>query len=1392
MGASPVATMSVISIEPKVPHNANPEGAGVVDQYAASDRTPPPLVDTLLMSDDSAEVGQCVRLDDVAASASTQIAGGSTLSTGHTIGPPQAAPNANLCCGYPGCGRTFSTANGRGQHERRTHMEWKSNRDMGSQANRAKKSWDDSERRALAKAEIRAIKADEAASAQGVKLTRLGMNERLAEIHPLVTSIQVKNCRRTQAYKEIFDQLLGETFPVCIAGQGDPTLLEDEARILDAELQLIREHGLELCSKNHFGLNKKIQSAVSMLHNITLSLGDVKKIRQRKGYVRRRVAAITDLSRDDSSLTGPMVGPISPAPDPGAGRNLALSHENNISRETINLVGNTQEGNTEAYSETYLQETAGRGDDSVEVVVIDEGLISDGPSGVSGLEDENLDSNDTDTCPLAVDNAILEADESAVWYDAERSVVDVFSEGGVSEPEAELAVGPVRDVDGDAATLDLGLVPAEQGELMETPVAREGVEDTSANMTDQLYTSRMGAEVEDALGQLPLSNTTDDSVIQDPTHLVSVEREIHESCLKRELSKYQLMLGEIWDGESPTGIVADLTAIDDWVKEFVRSRVLVKFSIKQRHENANKRVSVPLVRGKEESRKHFAMRRMRYIRMMFEKDPFRCGKELQNNLIGAASNNVEAAELLEDWKVRLTRSSQRIGGKLDLPPIHPTNHQLDGPISKEEIKMALKKMNNSSPGPDGIKLEHVKRVDMDELRTLFLVFQASAWSPTWMRRARVTLIPKKPIPQSSSDFRPIAVNSHLIRLYHSVVNQRLQAIPLSQNQKGFVAEDGCAQNLWIIKSLIKDAKTRRKPMTLVFLDVAKAFDSVDHEMLISTAERLGVPPRMLNYIRGTLADAEFQLRGSKEYHRKRCGVNQGDPPSGTLFNFCSEVVYSSLDLELGYRMENGELITNGLLADDAFLVSSSVAGAQELLTEVVDNLAAMGLQVNPSKCVALTVGVLGKEKRTYVDTRKILKIRDELLPMLEVEGTYKYLGLDVGYLGFQVERNRLKFRESLDRIQDSPLKPQHKLFLLRHQVIPAQFYWMVLADLSLNVLRQCDVEVRRMVRKVCHIPHDVPTAMFHADVKDGGLGLPSFETRCRRLRRDRVCSMQNASDPIVRACLSASYSASVLSRVNQPHHKGGIEILSKRDEREAWANCLSRTVDGCGLVHLSQTELPCSAWLVDPAMRLAGKEFLKALHVRLNCLKTPSRESRGRPLMSSRCKHDRQPGTMNHISQKCPITHGYRVKRHDEIVSRIRRRCINLGYRVYKEPRIGGSGSRGFLKPDLVLFSPDKPGVVYVLDPQVVGDQVDLPGRYMDKQAKYDKEEITNWCREKCGDPEAEVKVGGLIYSFRGALDNLSGRFLKILKLGRLFREYLTVSMLVNTWHIWNMYLCAT
>lgn len=55
--------------------------------------------------------------------------------------------------------------------------------------------------------------------------------------------------------------------------------------------------------------------------------------------------------------------------------------------------------------------------------------------------------------------------------------------------------------------------------------------------------------------------------------------------------------------------------------------------------------------------------------------------------------------------------------------------------------------------------------------------------------------------------------------------QLMQNITLDERQKGFVLVDGCFENIKILQQVIKEQRKKRKEYKVVFLDLAKAFDT---------------------------------------------------------------------------------------------------------------------------------------------------------------------------------------------------------------------------------------------------------------------------------------------------------------------------------------------------------------------------------------------------------------------------------------------------------------------------------------------------------------------------------------------------------------------------------------
>ncbi|NXF98703.1 POLR protein, partial [Eubucco bourcierii] len=67
-----------------------------------------------------------------------------------------------------------------------------------------------------------------------------------------------------------------------------------------------------------------------------------------------------------------------------------------------------------------------------------------------------------------------------------------------------------------------------------------------------------------------------------------------------------------------------------------------------------------------------------------------------------------------------------------------------------------------------------------------------------------------------------------------------KACTINPRQRGFIRSSGCAENLKLLQLLIKKAKKQHRPLGVVFVDLAKAFDSVSHAHILAVLKQKGV------------------------------------------------------------------------------------------------------------------------------------------------------------------------------------------------------------------------------------------------------------------------------------------------------------------------------------------------------------------------------------------------------------------------------------------------------------------------------------------------------------------------------------------------------------------------
>ena len=147
---------------------------------------------------------------------------------------------------------------------------------------------------------------------------------------------------------------------------------------------------------------------------------------------------------------------------------------------------------------------------------------------------------------------------------------------------------------------------------------------------------------------------------------------------------------------------------------------------------------------------------------------------------------------------------------------------------------------------------------------------------------------------------------------------------------------------------------QRRPLFVAFVDVQKAHDTVQQDLLWARLGAIGVSPRMLD-IRsldssGALSMGVGGTAGPPLLQQN--GVRQGCPLSPMLFGIFFDGLHSHLDSvapHAGVQLGSGRWVPSLVYADDVVLLSWTSAGLQSLLHGMHSFCQALGLTISPSK-----------------------------------------------------------------------------------------------------------------------------------------------------------------------------------------------------------------------------------------------------------------------------------------------------------------------------------------------------------------------------------------------------------------------------------------------------------
>lgn len=495
------------------------------------------------------------------------------------------------------------------------------------------------------------------------------------------------------------------------------------------------------------------------------------------------------------------------------------------------------------------------------------------------------------------------------------------------------------------------------------------------------------------------------------------------------------------------------------------------------------------------------------------------------------------------------------------------------------VTAALKSMMASAPGLDRIPAADLLAWHQPSLAAYFNLLLAAGGPPEHLACSRVVFLPKTDEPSTPGDYRPISIASTILRALHKILAWRLHdTLQLSPFQHGFLQQDGCLEAMTLLHSILRRVHMKREPCVMLFLDITKAFDTVSHHTLFRVAEAAGLPLPLVVYLCHLYERSTVQLAGATTSCGR--GVRQGDPLSPLLFIMVIEDIVAASLPSVGYDFD-GHRINSIAYADDLVLLAEKSPRLQEKLHLLSEALSSAGMKLNAKRSIGLTIAKDGKRKCMAL-LPTTYKCEGGNINPLGPEDSVRYLGLQFNWKGCIIPKHTGKLDSLLQELSRAPLKPQQRMQLLKIFLVPKFTHELVLGHVHRNTLRKLDCLIRAAVRRWLRLPKDTPVGYFHANIKDGGLGVPCFSSSIPLLQASRLEKITAHPTTLFQMVQRQDAFGFLLRRMNQPCRINAAVVTTKAEVREEWRNVLLTSFDGRE-VGVPKIDAASHNWLLHPS-----------------------------------------------------------------------------------------------------------------------------------------------------------------------------------------------------------------
>lgn len=356
---------------------------------------------------------------------------------------------------------------------------------------------------------------------------------------------------------------------------------------------------------------------------------------------------------------------------------------------------------------------------------------------------------------------------------------------------------------------------------------------------------------------------------------------------------------------------------------------------------------------------------------------------------------------------------------------HPSSNSayFDATTPNEVSNILQNLENNKSAGYDGISVKTWKTISewtVNPISNLVNDMIASGEYPDILKIAKVIPVHKGKSKLTADNYRPISLLPILNKVFEKIIFNRmigyLEKYKIQDNlQYGFTKGKGTADAVCKLASDVSSGLGTGCYAILVFFDLSKAFDSINHELLLFKLSKIGFRGITHKLITSYL-DRRKQFVCVDGESSESTNINQGVPQGSTL----GPLLFILMLYDFKYLRLNSKSYR---FADDLALCYSGkildVINGFELLVNdlkmVTEYFKLNGLDVNFSKTYYMPIGNIIFPNEINFDGHIVIKV-----------DTAKYLGV--------VFDTHFSFQTHADKLMSKLNQIYNAILILRHQL----------------------------------------------------------------------------------------------------------------------------------------------------------------------------------------------------------------------------------------------------------------------------------------------------------------------------------------------------------------------